>query len=70
VTASWSGLDPDISVAYAHLQVARVARSRGLTSAAVDSLVNQHTAGRALGIIGQPHVNVLELNLALKALRP
>jgi K+-transporting ATPase ATPase C chain len=70
VTASWSGLDPDISVAYARLQVSRVAKARGLPSSAVMALVAKHTSGRALGIIGQAHVNVLELNLALTALRP
>ena len=70
VTASWSGLDPDISVAYARLQVARVAKARGLPTSAVMALVAKKTSGRALGIIGQSHVNVLELNLALTALRP
>lgn len=70
VTASWSGLDPDISVAYARLQVARVAKARGLTPSAVMALVAKQTAGRTLGVIGESHVSVLELNLALTTLRP
>src|SRR5262249_20077247 len=65
VTASGSGLDPDISVAAASYQVARVARVRGLKPDAVKSLIESHTRGRFLGIIGEPRVNVLELNLAL-----
>ncbi|MEU5047162.1 potassium-transporting ATPase subunit C [Streptomyces griseorubiginosus] len=68
VTSSGSGLDPDISPAYADLQVHRVAEKNGLTVAQVQKLVDEQTNGRTLGFIGEPRVNVLELNIALKAL--
>ncbi|KUN88145.1 potassium-transporting ATPase subunit C [Streptomyces griseoruber] len=68
VTSSGSGLDPDISPAYADLQVHRVAAENGLSVAQVQKLVDEHTDGRTLGFIGEPRVNVLELNIALRDL--
>ena len=65
LTASASGLDPDISVAAAEFQAPRIAQVRGLTMQQVQTLIDKHTIGPALGFLGQTHVNVLELNLAL-----
>jgi K+-transporting ATPase ATPase C chain len=69
VTASGSGLDPEISIAAARYQAARVARARGLTPQQVETLIAKHARGRLFGLVGEPRVNVLELNLALDVLK-
>jgi K+-transporting ATPase ATPase C chain len=67
VTTSGSGLDPDVSPAYARLQAARIARARGVSVQQVQSIIDAHIEGAFLGFIGQPHVNVLLTNRALDA---
>ena len=69
VTTSGSGLDPDISIAAALYQVPRIAQARRLSQSVVQQLVMNHVQGRFLGIFGEPYVNVLDLNLALNALK-
>ena len=70
VTASGSGLDPHISVAYATLQAPRVAKARGVDVSTVESLIDQYTTGPGLGFLGQSGVTVLELNVALDSRYP
>jgi len=70
LTTSASGLDPDISPANAALQVARVARARGVPPADINALIERHVTGRNFGIFGEPRVNVLDLNLALQRAYP
>ena len=69
VTRSASGLDPQISLANAQIQIARVSKARGLSEEAIRGLIAENTSGRGLGVLGEPAVNVLKLNLALDAVK-